>query len=143
LLQINTGVHTPPPRAQIVPANRRFVIQQGIDIVQNQIVGQYGCRNFAKLPRGETLQQVISRGIWVNYDADMKRSTGWMISIFPNDIVVTEYACRLGKWTVAGTIVHELAHHNGADGISHDAERALKDCGLSSPSGPYMPGITG
>jgi hypothetical protein len=57
--------------------------------------------------------------------------------------VISQFTIRMGRWSIAGTIVHELAHLNGADGHSHAAEETLKYCGLQSPLGPYNPHIRG
>jgi len=107
-----------------------------------RIVG-YPCTSFNRLPGGRTLQSMAVSSIWINYDAS-GGSWGWtMPSAFPDDIVITGYTCRMGRWSLLGTFVHELAHLNGADGFSHAAEETLRGCGLQSPRGPYDPSIRG
>lgn len=63
-------------------------------------------------------------------------------------------AFRKGRWMVLATLIHELAHCNGAAGGNATvAEDALPHCGLGSmnelrtrvddPQTPYDPGIEG
>ena len=112
---------------------------------------------FKTLPEGRTLTNLLSdRTIWVNYHPTIGHygETEFAIS-GGNEIAISNSACRMGRWTLLGTLIHELAHTNGALGEpSHDAERALLHCGLGSrsearpgardnPRTPYNPGITG
>ncbi len=46
----------------------------------------------------------------------------------------------MGRWTVAASLVHELAHVNGAPGDSHAAEATLPCCGFAAL---YVPTIIG
>lgn len=81
--------------------------------------------------------------IWLHYD-DSTSVWGWVMpATYPRDVVIGRVAVAYGRWSIAGTIVHELAHLNGADGHSHAAEETLKHCGLQSPGGPYDPHIKG
>jgi hypothetical protein len=44
------------------------------------------------------------------------------------DITITRFSLRMGRWTVAATLVHELAHVNGAPGTDTQAEDTLLSC---------------
>ena len=33
-----------------------------------------------------------------------------MPTTFPKDIVISRFTIRMGRWSIAGTIIHELAH---------------------------------
>lgn len=146
MLQINTGTHTGPPGTTAIPEMHRDVVRRAIRIITNDIVPRHSCSNFARLPGGRTLAQMIALPIWLNYDPTATGQLyGWVEpATHPHDVALGRFALRLGVWSVAGTIVHELAHLNGAPGgNSHDAERALRDCGLRSPNGPYDPSIRG
>ena len=73
------------------------------------------------------------------------------------EIAISITSLRIGRWTVLGTLIHELAHSNGApidDALGNPsplAERALLACGLGKqseltsgiddPSTPYDPTI--
>ncbi len=68
--------------------------------------------------------------------------------------VTLSYAAVSSQWIMLATLVHELAHINGAPGgASKQAEDALLACGLGrriefatgtdDPKTPYNPGISG
>lgn len=99
------------------------------------------------------------RTIWVNYDPSIA-FFGYTYS--NNDLWIGPMPFKVGKWSVLATIVHELAHINGApgsgavclaSGTCHDAERAVLEAGLGraseftsgvdDPSTPYDPNISG
>jgi hypothetical protein len=46
----------------------------------------------------------------------------------------------MGKWTTAATLVHELAHVNGAPGTNRDAGNTLLNCMLKSLHDPTIIG---
>jgi hypothetical protein len=83
---------------------------------------------------------------WINYDpSNNGLDWGWTLPrSAPNDIVITCYALRMGVWTAAATIVHELAHLSGAPGgNSQGAELRVRACKLQSKYGPYDPTVRG
>ena len=47
----------------------------------------------------------------------------------------------MGRWTTAATLVHELAHANGADGVTRDAGATLGECMLSGLEDPTVIGM--
>jgi hypothetical protein len=57
-------------------------------------------------------------------------------------ITISERAFRKSNpvLVVAGTLVHELAHHAGASDSTSDAEDTLDDCGFSDISQPGLIG---
>jgi hypothetical protein len=76
-----------------------------------------------------------------------------------SELVISELACRIGRWSLLATLIHELAHINGASGRGFAAEDALIACGLgrrqeqqtgmddthnptSESDGPRQPGPT-
>ena len=99
------------------------------------------------MPGGKDFQTLFDdHTIWINYDATNNGQLwGWtMPNAHPRDIVVAQFALRMGRWSTAATTVHELAHLNGAPGgASHAAEHTVKACRMSSPAGPYDPGVIG
>ena len=46
----------------------------------------------------------------------------------------------MGRWTVAATLVHELAHVNGAPGNDRQAEHTLASCLLQKLEDPQIIG---
>jgi hypothetical protein len=73
---------------------------------------------------------------------------------FATECAIGPAAFRGGRWVVLATLIHELAHCNGAPGGgSTVAEDALPHCGLGTmaelrtgvdnPRTPYQPGLGG
>jgi hypothetical protein len=149
MLQINgDGVcHAGPPGSHMVPEQYISEVQRGLTIIRDRIRGRERCDAiFSALPRGRTFQQLFDDVTsFVNYDPSNRQGDwGWTIpGTYPKDVVISQFTIRMGRWSIAGTIVHELAHLNGADGHSHAAEETLKYCDLQSPNGPYNPNIRG
>lgn len=113
------------------------VLQSAVTLVGARIVRHLPCnRAFAALPYGRTLHSLWGDArIWLNFDPshngqDYGETTGF-------DITITEYALRMGRWTTAATLVHELAHVGGAPDSDRQAEDTLIRCllpGLRDPS---------
>ena len=149
MLSIHTGhtAHAGPPGSSPVPAHYIPTLRHALHLIQTRIVGHYQANKiFKALPGKKTFSQMFNNHhTWVNYDPKNNgQDYGWtMPGVFRHDIVICQYSLRLGHWSTAGTIVHELAHLNGADGASHAAENTLRFSGLKSPKGPYDPMITG
>jgi hypothetical protein len=110
---------------------------------------------FRSLSGGRSLTDLLNdRSIWVNYHASSD-DFGYTDAVGGSEIAITTRSFRIGRWTVLATLVHELAHVNGASGDSgsQDAERAVLECGLGrrselrsgvdDPWTPYDPTIGG
>ncbi len=117
-------------------------------------------RYFSSLSGGRTLTSLLGdSSIWINYDPSI---TYFGYTYSNNDLWIGPMPFRIGKWTVLATIIHELAHINGAPGGSavcfptgtcNAAERAVLESGLGSrteftsgrddPRTPYNPNIVG
>lgn len=148
MLSLNTGApfRAGPPGSFPIPTAHRAVAIAGISLISTRISGTRSCDNeFRKLPRGRTFGQMLGLPLIVHYDPSNRRGDwGWTMPLrYPWDVVISQYTLRMGHWAVAGTIVHEIAHLNGADGKSHAAEHTLTRCLLNSPRGPYNPLIRG
>jgi hypothetical protein len=150
MLSINgdTMCHGGPPGSLEVPEQHLVTVRRALTIIATRIRGKYKCDEiFTALPGGRSFQDLFDDpNCWVNYDpSNAQNDWGWtMPSAYPSDVVITQFTLRMGRWSTAGTIVHELAHLNGAPGgASHAAEETLKYCGLQSPLGPYNPHIKG
>ena len=135
-----------PPGAVLIPAEYLAEVRRGVGIVENRVVGEARCDSiFRSLPNGRTFSDLVNSGITIHYDpSNLEGDWGWTIpGRFPNDVVISRYCIRMGRWSIAGTLVHEVAHLNGADGNSHAAENTLQSCRLQSDKGPYNPAIRG
>ncbi|HET7540392.1 MAG TPA: hypothetical protein VFK05_10995 [Polyangiaceae bacterium] len=109
---------------------------------------------FRSLPNRRTLSALLADGsIWVNYFtnsivAGMTYTLGGI-----SDIGITYSAFHVGRKFVLATLIHELAHVNGAPADTTQAEDAVMHCGLGTlnelntgiddPSTPYIPGHHG
>jgi len=76
--------------------------------------------------------------VWVSYDPGGQG--GRYGATLGNEITITAYALRMGRWTVAATLVHELAHVNGAPGTDKQAEHTLASCLLQKLEDPTIIG---
>jgi len=109
---------------------------------------------FRGLPNRRSLTDLLNDGgIWINYDP-VTVGFGATNFVGGNEIAIGDIAFRLGQWSVLATLIHELAHVNGAPGGSDKlAEGAVLACGLGrltervsgvdDLSTPYNPGIGG
>jgi hypothetical protein len=110
-------------------------IQHAVRIIQNNIYKKnVSCnKRFKTLTKGRSFDEVWSdKSIWINYDP---RNAGYFgaTSAADTDITVCDFAFKKGVWSVVATIVHELAHTNGAGPApSMDAEDSLNFCGLGA-----------
>jgi hypothetical protein len=56
------------------------------------------------------------------------------------EVTLSQYTCRMGPWTLVATMIHELAHVNGANGLTHDAEATLQKCLMGQHHDPTIMG---
>jgi hypothetical protein len=150
MLRINgaDGAHVGPGGTAAIPAEHVDTLRRALHILTTRIVGHYHAdQTFAALPGHRTLTQMVNGAdIWINYDPSNRQGDwGWtMPAANPNDVVISQFTLRMGRWSTVGTIVHEMAHLDGAPGgNSHAAEETLRHSGLQSPNGPYNPAIRG
>jgi hypothetical protein len=153
-IQINIGDHVSPfEDLKPIPFRHQWVTKwartRAKVIAANMKTAD---RYFRSLPGKRSLSQLLSdRTIWINYAGD------YYVGVRPegtNEIGIGELAYLRGKLTVVATLIHELAHINGApSGDSRAAEDALIHCGLGKqseadtgvddPSTPYRPDAKG
>ncbi|MEO8278906.1 MAG: hypothetical protein ABI564_04385 [Ideonella sp.] len=154
-IQINIGDHTSSvTRYVTVPASRRSVLHWARSQAKAIAKGNPKANKYFKgLSGGRTLTQLTNdSSIWINYYPGLTlfgeaEIGGKELALGPNSF-------SKGKWVVLGTLIHELAHINGAPtGNDTQAEEALYHCGLGTeeewldgiddPSTPYDPGSGG
>lgn len=154
-IQVNIGDHNSPIAGYVAwPASRRGLINWSRSRAK-AIARDMASADayFRTLPGGRSLRAILQdRSIWINYHPTMNAYGEAVIN--GSELCVSVTACRIGRWTVLATLIHELAHINGAPGgASRAAEEALlhtglgkqseKTSGVDDPSTPYDPNISG
>jgi hypothetical protein len=116
-----------------------------MDIIQKRIRNMSSCNSyFSHLPGHRSFKDVWDDpGIWIHWDP--RPNPGFYAATtreFPvADITISNFALNKNEWVTAATLVHELAHVDGAlGGHSTAAEDALKHCGLSGLVDPNAVG---
>jgi len=105
----------------------RTRIQAAVNLINSRIKAYGPCNSaFRSLPGGRSFAQVWSDpAVWTSYDPG--GAAGRFGATLGNEVTVSQYTCRMGHWTLVATIIHEMAHVDGADGVSHDAEATLQN----------------
>jgi hypothetical protein len=88
---------------------------------------------FKRLPGGRSFDDVWKDdSVWLSYDSRSDR--GWYggTVIGGKDITISRKAFDKGAEWVAGTLVHELAHINGAPTTTAEADETLLQCDFKS-----------
>jgi hypothetical protein len=103
-------------------------VQHACQIITHRVQGHKPSNAaFQRLPGGRTFAQVWNDpDVWICYDP--KSNIGEYGATVRKGIALSQTCCRKGVWTIVATLIHELAHVNGADGLSLDAELTLKQC---------------
>ena len=155
-IQMNIGDHVSPHAGWVaVPNTRRQTVnwarRRAKKIARDMPSAD---RYFRTLPSGRSLTNLLNdRSIWINYDPTATEFGAQSVA-HPNEIAIGPSAFRIGRWTVLATLIHELAHVNGAPGgVDTRAEEALLHTGLGNrrefrtgvddPKTPYDPDISG
>jgi hypothetical protein len=141
-INCSTFPHAGPTKSGKVPGDLLPTLNAALAILKRSMRNDSACNSsFVGLSGGLPFKHFFDDpNVWINFDpVDDGKLWGWtMPSTFPKDIVVTRYALKAGRWSTAATIVHELAHLNGAPGgTSKAAELRVKACHLQSSKGPY------
>jgi|HubBroStandDraft_1064217.scaffolds.fasta_scaffold00068_68 hypothetical protein len=116
------------------------VLNDALAIIQDKIKGYKACDEaFKALPGGRSFSAVfMDPAVWINFDPTRRlKDYG---ATRGNDITITAYSLAMGRWTVAATLVHEMAHVNGAPGDTHAAEATLRHCLLKDLENPAIIG---
>lgn len=164
MIQMNVGDHTGDENGDgfiAIPSSKRDQVRWArnkmFSIVKNIASADV---YFKSLPKGRSLTSLINdASIWINYDPTISYY-GYTYS--NNDLWIGPLPFKIGRWTVLATIIHELAHIDGAGGGDlvcsaysagcHAAELAVLHCGLgyasetpgkNDPFTPYDPDIFG
>jgi hypothetical protein len=116
-------------------------LKAAIDLIRRQVKGLVPCNKcFSKLPGGRNFDEVFEdASIYVSFDGGGPNS-GVTNRAGGKEVTISARELRTGKWSVAATLIHELAHCNGASGTSIDAENTLNCCGFKKH---FRPGAIG
>ena len=157
-IQINVGDHVSrlAPLFQPVPFRYQWVTnwaRRRAQVIAATMPSADGY--FRSLPFGRSLSSILAdRNIWINYAPTLTKLWGAADMRSHMEVAITPPAYLWGRWTVLATLIHELAHVNGAPSVSsRAAEDALLHCGLGKhtearsgiddPRTPFDPGADG
>ena len=158
--QFNIGDHASPiPRYRAFPkgSTKYSMLKWTRSKLFRMVKNNPRCNTyFRSLPNGRSLTNLINDSrIWVNYDPTIPPPLTGETHVPTGEIALPDLPFIKGRWVLLGTIIHELAHVNGAPITGGDtrAEEALYHCGLGTakeyyddvddPSTPYTPGVGG
>lgn len=155
-MQINIGDHISSEAGYIAIPERHRGTMRWARTKAKEIAKTMPSANtyFKTLPDGRSLSDLLSdSSIWVNYHPAMP-FFGETNQVSGKEIAISEKSFKIGRWTVLATLIHELAHTDGAPGgTDKRAERALLSCGLGKlselttgiddPKTPFNPNIQG
>lgn len=113
----------------------RATLRKAMAIIQKSCRVSSGCNSyFSHLPGRRSFREVWDDpGVWIHWDPrpdpGFYGATSHTFAVA--DVTISNYALNRGVWVTVATLVHELAHVNGAPGgTSRAAENALPPCGL-------------
>jgi hypothetical protein len=149
MVQINTAAsgHAGPAP---LPGGHRYetytseaflaTLRRAMKIIDDRIVGHKPCNDaFKALPGGRSFADVwADNTVWINFDPT--RAQGDFGATRGKEVTITAFSLAMGRWTTAATLVHELAHVNGAPGNTHAAEATLRHCLLAGLEDPTIIG---
>jgi hypothetical protein len=117
-------------------------LERALFILKHNVRGMRPCDDcFKTLPGGRTFTEVFDDStVFISFDSAGPDS-GATNAVSGKDVTINFREFRVGRWAVAATIVHELAHVNGAPGGSSPlAESMLNCCGFRAH---FRPGVVG
>ena len=117
------------------------VINRAVTLIDKRIKGVQSCEAaFKALPGGKTFADIWSQpNVWISYDPD-KSGSKYGVTLSRQHVSITAYALAMGEWMAAATLIHELAHVNGAPGNDTQAEDTLLKCLLKDHHNPNIIG---
>jgi hypothetical protein len=91
-------------------------------ILKHNIKGMRPCNNcFSRLPGGKTFSAVFDdASVFISFDPSGPDS-GATDAVGGKEITISVKEFKVGRWSVAATLVHELAHVNGTGVDTADA----------------------
>jgi hypothetical protein len=123
---------------------KKRIVDQAIFILTLNVRGMKSCNEcFQKLANGHgrTFDDILDDPMtFIHYDTHTGAGDFGATLEGTQNVTITEFAIRMGRWTVAATLVHEFAHVNGAPGTDSKAEETLKCCGFKDLYNPKIIG---
>jgi hypothetical protein len=113
-------------------------IKLAMNWIQNAIVTGQTCAEscdeaFGKLPGGKKFSELwADQSIHISFLMTPDPKEYGYAKLNGKDLAISYGSFRHGWKMVAATIVHEMAHLNGAPDNTKDAEKTLLSCGLKS-----------
>jgi hypothetical protein len=108
----------------------KHTLERALFILRHNVRHMRPCDNcFRSLPGGRSFTEVFDDPtVFISLDSAGPNRGVSIVS--GNDITISIGEFRIGRWSVAATLVHELAHINGAPNNTGDAESMLNCCGF-------------
>lgn len=112
-----------------------FTLAKAYYMINQRSYGNPACNAcFTTLPNGKDFDDTWdAMDVWVNFESRSDR--GWYgitYGVGGKDISISQSAFNKGTEWVAGTLVHELAHVNGAPTTTAQADVTLLCCGFAA-----------
>lgn len=116
------------------------IIKDAIRIINLKIKNNKSCNSYFKtLPLKKTFLQIWNnKKIWISYDGS--KGTWYATNYKKIHISLTDITLNKGRWVTIATIIHELAHSDGAPGTNRQAENALLKCMMKAHHNPNIIG---
>lgn len=123
-------------------ADNKKVVDQALFILRNNVRGMKPCNGcFSKLPGGKSFDDILDDpGVFIHFDPGNVQGRYGATRNGTKNVTISLFSIRMGRWTVAATLVHEFAHVNGAPDNTHDAEATLNCCGFGALHNPNIIG---
>lgn len=115
-------------------------LRRAMQIIQSRVTTHKPCNDaFRSLPGGRSFQQVwYDPDVWISFfPSRQEKNYGATLG---KEITLSAYTLAMGRWTTTATLIHELAHVNGAGGGDTQAEDTLKACLLRNLHDPAIIG---
>ncbi len=115
------------------------MLQLALGIMQKNVRGNTQCNAcFSSLPGGRTFDSVLDDpSVFISLNIGPDRA---VTKIFDHDIAISVGEYDRGRWAVAATLCHEMAHINGAPTTTTQAEDTLGCCGFGADRTPGLVG---
>lgn len=121
---------------------QKKMLDKAIGIITSNIKGSKSCNDaFKKLPGRRSFDDIFDDdNVWISYCPN-NANYGFTDRVGGSEITICQLAFGMGFWSVAGTLVHEMGHVNGAGTTDHAAEGTLLTCGLAKVHDPNIIGV--
>jgi len=125
-------------------ATQLTTLQLALNILRKNVRGNTQCNQcFSALPGGRTFDSVFDDPtVFISLNTGPDRGVTDRVGGSDIAISATEFGPTRGRWSVAATLCHEMAHVNGAPTNTTQAEDSLGCCGFGADRTPGLVGST-